>query len=92
MLSDETTYRARTEVRFRTVGAEGVVVRQDTAEVIAVNDVGASILALLRTEQSVGEIVDALLLEYEIDRDTLRRDVETFLTQLEEAGVVEPSA
>jgi hypothetical protein len=89
MLKDDAIYRARSEVRFRTVGEEGVVVRQDTAEVIAVNDVGASLLSLLRTPKSVAEMVEALLAEYDVDRDTLRRDVSKFLEKLEEAGVVE---
>jgi hypothetical protein len=88
-MNESTIFRRRPEVRFRVVGEEAVIVRQDTAEVIALNDVGASLFAHLDSRRSAGALLDALLEEYDIDRETLRRDVESFLAELRQAGVVE---
>jgi Coenzyme PQQ synthesis protein D (PqqD) len=88
-MNDSTILRPRSEVRFRVVGEEGVVVRQDSAEVLAVNDVGASVLSLLDSKRTLAELVQALWDEYAIDRESLRRDVERFLEELRDAGVVE---
>jgi hypothetical protein len=89
MIQDGSVFRPRSDVRFRVVGDEAVVVRQEASEVIALNDVGASVLSLLDARRTVGAVVEALLAEYEIDRDSLRGDVESFLAELEQAGVVE---
>jgi DNA-binding transcriptional ArsR family regulator len=89
MINDTTILRRRAEVRFRVVGEEGVVIRQDAAEVLAVNEVGASILSLLDAERTLADVLEALSLEYATDGESLRRDVEAFLVELREAGVVE---
>lgn len=89
MIQDGSVLRPRPDVRFRVVGEEAVVVRQEAAEVIALNDVGASVLALLDSRRTVAAVVEALLAEYDIDRDALRADVEAFLLELRDTGVVE---
>jgi hypothetical protein len=89
-MTDETAvFRPRSDVRFRVVGDEGVIVRQEEAEVIAVNEVGASVFALLDSRRSVRELLDALLEQYEVDRESLSSDVTRFLSQLRDSGVVE---
>lgn len=90
MLSDGAIFKPKADVRFRVVGEEGVVVRQQSAEVIAVNAVGASLLSLLDGARSVADVVESLFSEYDVERESLRRDVERFLEELGEAGVVEP--
>ncbi|MGH9324039.1 MAG: PqqD family protein [Vicinamibacteria bacterium] len=89
MLSDKRIFRPRSDVRFRVVGNEAVVVLQDAAEVIALNDMGGCLLTLLDSGRSVDALVEALSAEYDVDGETLRRDVESFLAELREAGVVE---
>jgi Coenzyme PQQ synthesis protein D (PqqD) len=88
-MNDSTILRPRSTIRFRVVGDEGVVVRQDSAEVIAVNDVGASILSLLGERPTLAQLLEELLLEFEVDRESLRQDVVRFLSDLVSAGVVE---
>jgi hypothetical protein len=89
VIAIEHVFRPRRDVRFRVVGDEGVLVRQEAGEVIAVNEVGASVLALLDSRRSVGNILDALLEEYDVDRASLSSDVFRFLAELQEAGVLE---
>ncbi len=89
MLSDAAIFKARADVRFRVVGDEAVVVRQQDAEVIALNDVGASVLSLLDARRSVGDVFEALLEQYDVDRESLASDLSRFLLELRDAGIVE---
>ena len=92
VIQDGSVFMTRADVRFRVVGDEAIVVRQEASEVLALNDVGAGVLSLLDAKMTVAELVEALLSEYDVDRDSLRRDVEGFLTELRDAGVVEEVA
>ncbi len=77
-------------MRYRRIEGEAVVLRQSAAEVLVLNEVGASVLDLADGELSVGEWIDALTEEYEGDTAALARDVLAFATELAEAGLLEP--
>ena len=81
--------RRRSDVRYRRIEGEAVVLRQSTAEVLVLNEVGASVLDLADGERSVGDWIDTLAGEYAADRETLARDVLAFAAELAEAGVLE---
>lgn len=85
----ESKFQLRDDVRYRVVGDEAVVVRQKAAEVIALNDVGARVLELMSETKGIAEIVDTLAREYDVDRPTLERDVESFIGEIVEAGILE---
>ncbi len=84
-----TRWRRASDVRFRVVGDEGVLVRQSSGEAIVVDEIGAKILELLREGQTAGELVRRLETEYEVEPRRLAEDVDRFLDELLEAGVVE---
>jgi hypothetical protein len=71
------------------VADEAVVVRQEDAEVLAINEVGASILELLDSSRSVRAVVAELLEQYDVDPRQLQTDVERFLRELRDAGVIQ---
>ena len=79
--------RAR-DVRYRVVQGEGVVIRQETAEAIVVNEVGARILDLADGRRTVGAIHEKLLEEYEVDAADLAVDLESYLAELVEIGIL----
>ena len=82
--------RRRFDVRYRRIEGEAVVLRQSTAEVLVLNEVGASVLELADGERCVGDWIDALAAEYEGDATALERDVLAFAAELAEAGLLEP--
>lgn len=82
-------FRRCGDVRYRVLGEEAVVVRQDDAEVLVVNEVGARILDLSDGETSVGVIAACLREEFEAPPDLIEADVERFVTELRDAGVLE---
>ena len=86
----EPRFRARDDVRFRLIADEAVVIRQRVAEVIVLNEVGGRILELLAGSDSGltrAELVSALVEEYDVDSETLHRDVEEFLAELRDLEV-----
>jgi hypothetical protein len=86
---DERRLRARRDIRFRTIGEEGVVIRQEAGEVLVVNEVGARVLALLDGRCSVDALVARLAEEFEVDAAVLRRDLAAYLEELLAGGVLE---
>ena len=64
-----------------------VPVRQSVADLetlYTLNEVGARVYELIDGKRSVGEILEAIITEFEVDRQTARSDVETFVQQLVE--------
>lgn len=76
------------DTRYRRVQDEGVVIRQSTAEALVVNDLGARLLDLIDGRRAVGEMLDLLEAEYEVDRPRLQADVLDYLLELQAAGLV----
>ena len=77
------------DVRCRVVGEEAVVVRQKAAEVLALNDVGARILELIDAKSTVGQLIETMSSEYDVDREELAQDIENFVAALHDAEIVE---
>jgi len=81
--------RPAADVRFRLVDREAVVVRQRSAEVLVMSEVAARILALADGVRPVGDWLDALVEEFDVDRSTLENDVLGFAHELEDRGILE---
>jgi len=99
-----TRYRLAPDVRFRVVGSEGVVVRQDAGEVLVVNGVAARVLELLDPRRAKGgdpgagdrgrsfdELLDRLAEEFEATEEEIARDLREFLAEVVTGGVVVPT-
>ncbi len=85
----KTVYRLRPDVRHRLVGGEAVIVQQAEGQVLAVNELGASILAAIDGIRAVSGIVLELMDDYDVDQEQLERDVVAFVDELELAQVIE---
>lgn len=90
-------YRMAPDVRFRKVGGEGVVVRQEAAEVVVVDGVGAAVLELLdprryaaaEAGRRVDGLIAGLVADHDAPEETIAGDVADFLEELLAAGVIE---
>ena len=81
-------YLPRSDVRFRTVVDEAVVLRQEAAEVLVLNEVGGRILELLDGKRRVSDIAVALSAEFDVESATAAAEVATFVAELRDAGIV----
>lgn len=80
--------RLAPDVRFRLIGDEAVIVRQDSAEVLVLNALGSRILDLLSEGRDPDRICAALLDEYEVEERQLSDDMKRFLDELLSAGLI----
>jgi len=76
------------EVLFLEVSGEIVLLDLASESYFGLDEIGARIWALLNEEKSVGQIVEVLLEEYEVDRARLEGDVNELLENLLEAGLI----
>jgi len=81
--------RPRQDVRFRIIDREAVVLRQEAAETMVLNEVGARILELLDGRTAVAEVIDQLEQEFDVDRAELETDCHEFVDHLTQRGVLE---
>jgi hypothetical protein len=57
--------------------------------VMSVNDTGALIFQKLLNDTDFNALVDAVLEEYEIDRETAEQDVKAYVNALDKAGLID---
>lgn len=82
-------FQILSDVRFRMIADEGVIIRQEIGEALLVNEVGARILEMLKDGVQTVDLIERLTQEFDIGHDQLTQDVYHYLTALEAAGVVE---
>lgn len=80
--------RLASDVRYRMLFDEAVLIRQEEAEVLGLNLVGARILDCVREGRSAEETVGVLEREFDADPDVLAADVAEFLDELVALGVL----
>jgi hypothetical protein len=90
LLDSTAVYCLSPDCRYRKVFDEGLILRQSAGEVLVSNPVGARVMDLLDGTNPVGAILDRLVSELTVDRDTAERDLAAFLRGLLDDGVIEP--
>jgi hypothetical protein len=77
------------EVLFQEVGGETVLLDLASENYFGLDEIGTRIWGLLQSGSSIGETLDTLMEEYEVERETLEKDVGELLEKLVEAGLIE---
>ena len=82
-------FRIAPDVRYRVIDDEAVVVRQREGDVLVFNQVAARVIQLVGEGLSPQQIGDHAVDEFDAPEAMIRKDVETFLEELESLNVVE---
>lgn len=82
------TFSIMPDIRFRILDHEAVVVRQNTNEIMALNETASRALKLIQQGETFGNIIHQLLTEYEVDQTTLEPDLCECLINLESLGII----
>ena len=64
------------------ISENGFLFFPSTGDSFTLNEIGSSIVGLLKSNKSKGEIIEAIVEEYDIDENSAERDVTDFITQL----------
>ena len=72
----------------RQVDGETVLLAESGNQYISLNAVGSFIWEQIDGNHSLNDILDILCHEYEVDRERALADIETFVTQLADEGLL----
>jgi hypothetical protein len=86
-------YEKDPSIVHREIAGEAILVPirrnvADLSSIYTLDEVGASVWGLIGERRTVGEIIAAVLDEYEADADTVQKDVIEFVQHLEEIGAI----
>ena len=73
---------------FQSVGDGAVVLLADSGQLYSCNDTSEAFLRHVDGKHSLGDIVDLLAEEYEVDRDMLEADLAELAVSLQQEGVI----
>ena len=88
IINPEKIYERSSEVRYRILEGEAVVVRQDVAQVFVLSEVGARVLELLDGKRKLTDVRNLLLIEYAVDEARLEQDLNQYINSLNEVGII----
>jgi hypothetical protein len=83
-----TTLKQSEDVTFQTVAGEAVLIRLDTGTYFSLNHVATQFWEMLDGKQSIGEQASMLATAYEVDVETVTRDLLELARQLEDEQLV----
>lgn len=76
------------DISARTIGDETIVLDLPSSRYFTIKGAGTRLFELLTEETTLDELVSTIVDEYEVDPDTARNDVETFLDRLRDARLL----
>jgi hypothetical protein len=82
----------RDGVMFNRVGEEIVLLDLDSGTYFGLDSVGSRVWELVTGNATIGEAIDAMLDEYEVEREVLERDVLLLVAELEEKQLIRLSS
>ncbi|MBI4401344.1 MAG: PqqD family protein [Nitrospirae bacterium] len=88
-LSLQSRVRIPQEVIFHNLQGEEVILDLNTGVYWGLDQLGTQIWQLLQTNKRLGDLVPALLAEYAVTEERLRRDLLEFIARLADKGLVE---
>jgi pyrroloquinoline quinone biosynthesis protein D len=70
------------------VGEGGVVLKVGSGQLFTCNDTTSVFLAAVDGQRTFADLVQAVLGEFEVSEDEVRRDLRTFAHELQQKGIV----
>jgi hypothetical protein len=75
-------------VIFRELQGEAVVLNLENERYYGLDDIGTRIWSLLAQSTTLNDVYETLLGEYDVDPDSLHRDITALIEQLQEQDLV----
>lgn len=81
-LSDTMLIQVRQDVLFRNLNGEAVLLELGTSRYFGLDEVGTRAWELLQRHGRLGPVCDALVTEYDVTPEEVRRDLQAFVDDL----------
>ena len=94
VISTETVFRKNSRIAWRAIADEAVLVpvartQSEARTAFVLNETAARVWELLDGARSLGEILETVVREYEVDAAEASRDLDDLIEHLRAVGVVE---
>ena len=86
--ANKTIWKVDSSVRFRRLFDEAVLIHQETAEALVLNETAISFLEACDGKRTVNEIISGMVEDFEVSAEELTADLGTFIEQLEQEGII----
>jgi len=90
MMDSTKTWQLDEQVRYRRLFEEGVLIHQEQAEALILNDTAMAFLELCDGQRNTAEIIDEMTQRYDVAHAELLGDLSGFIEELLKAGVIHP--
>jgi hypothetical protein len=84
----EKIWKVESSVRFRRLFDEAVLIHQEKAEALVLNDTAISFIEACDGERTVDEIIAGMVEDFEVSAEELAEDLRPFIEQLVEEGII----
>lgn len=84
----DTVLRKNPNAAYRIFDGQATIVLPDRSEVNVLNELGSLVWERIDGARTVGQIVEAVLQEYEVDPEAARGDILEFIDSLHDHGMV----
>ena len=88
MINSGKIWRLDKHIRFRRLFDEGVLIHQDKAEAMVVNDTALSFLENCDGVRNAGEIMAEIRAQFDVEEQQLLEDLEPFISELIDDGII----
>ena len=85
---EQTVLKRKAGIMTADMDRSTVMMDIETGKYYNLGETGGAVWELLEEPMSVGDLVDRLLQEYKVSRETCMEDVQSFLTALMERGLI----
>ena len=89
MIDLDTTVTTTEALAVADLGGESVVLDPASGRYYGLNEVAARIVQLAAGSARLGDIVEQILTEYDVEREQLARDVQSFVSDLASKGLIQ---
>lgn len=86
-ISMNTLVARHNDVFFAEIDAEVVMMSPDHGSYCGINEIGGRVWQLIETPVAVSDLCDALMEEFEVEREVCEREVIAFLDELVREGL-----
>lgn len=86
---DSIICRNETNFLSNPVGDEIIILNMETGDYLGLNSVGSAIWEELKTPQSADQIIDKLMIEFDVDRETCLAQTLEYLEKIHTLGLLQ---
>jgi hypothetical protein len=67
----------------------GFVFNPGTGDSFSVNNIGSEILVMFKENKSMNDIIESIIMRYDVEKSQLEKDLEDFVSQLSGYNLIE---